>query len=134
MALWRGVNLCGDIANMGFRRVVFEGDSLNVVSAMCQDNPCWSSYGQLIEDTRIRFHSLQFYAVRNVDRATNKVAHSLAKMALNRSLDYVWVEEYLSSIRNIVLAKQIPTILINVIHVFQKKYERKKEDILNPSN
>jgi hypothetical protein len=32
-------------------QVIFEGDALTIVNAICQDVPCWRSYGQLIEDT-----------------------------------------------------------------------------------
>jgi hypothetical protein len=32
-------------------QVIFEGNALTIVNAICQDVPCWRSYGQLIEDT-----------------------------------------------------------------------------------
>jgi hypothetical protein len=48
MAAWRAVNFCCDL---GFQRTIFEGDSLNVVNALCMLGSCWNRFGQLIEDT-----------------------------------------------------------------------------------
>jgi hypothetical protein len=44
--------------------------------------PCCNRFGQLIEDTKIRIHSLQTYEVRHTQRDANKAAHRLAKLAL----------------------------------------------------
>jgi hypothetical protein len=55
VALWRVINLCSE---MGFRRMVFKGDLLTVVNAVCKDTPCWSKYGQLLEDIRLIMSSL----------------------------------------------------------------------------
>jgi ribonuclease HI len=51
IAAWHAVNLCVD---RGFHQVVLERDSQIVVSALNQTSPSWSSYGQLLEDTKVK--------------------------------------------------------------------------------
>jgi hypothetical protein len=60
VALWRAVKMCGDL---GCARVIFEGDSLTIVNAVCQDVPCWSNYDQLIEDTHTLLQGFDHYHV-----------------------------------------------------------------------
>lgn len=102
---WQAAKFC---CEHGFQRVIFlrQGDSLLVVSALRKAASCWSSYGQLIDDTKIRLHSLQFYEVRHTRRDANKVAHRLAKATLLNSLDYVLTEECLCYIQSIVFDEQ----------------------------
>jgi len=50
-AAWYVISLCVD---RGYQQVVLEGDSMTVVSALNQSLPNWSSYGQLIKDTKGR--------------------------------------------------------------------------------
>jgi hypothetical protein len=103
VALWRVVSLCGFL---GLQRVVFEGYTVQVVQAMCTESPAWSCYAQLLENTRACLQSLKFYSVKHVCQEANKVAHCLAKLAVNQSLDHVWIGECPSSIHNLVLAKR----------------------------
>jgi hypothetical protein len=39
--------------DLGFQRIIIEGDTLKIVHASKYDNSCWSRYGQLIEDEDI---------------------------------------------------------------------------------
>jgi ribonuclease HI len=49
IAAWHVVSMC---VNCGFQQIVLEGDSMVVVLALNQTMASWSSYGQLIEDTK----------------------------------------------------------------------------------
>lgn len=55
MGAWEAVNLCCD---RGWMQVLLEGESLTVVSALNKVAPCWSAFGQVLEDTRVRLSSL----------------------------------------------------------------------------
>ncbi|XP_062155184.1 uncharacterized protein LOC133863239 [Alnus glutinosa] len=72
MAAWKAVSFCSDL---GLRRATFEGDSLQVVSAMRKDEPCWTSFSQLIEDSMVLLSSLDYFDVRHTRRTSNQAAH-----------------------------------------------------------
>jgi hypothetical protein len=42
IAAWKAANLCYDL---GFQRVIMEGDALVVVQALQQNAPSWCQYG-----------------------------------------------------------------------------------------
>ncbi len=50
LAAWEAVRFYLD---NGLERVVLEGDALVVVNALSQFTACWSSYGHLIDDTKL---------------------------------------------------------------------------------
>jgi hypothetical protein len=51
LGAWQAVVLC---SNLGLQHLNLEGDSMLIVSALNGREPCWSSYGHLIEDTRLK--------------------------------------------------------------------------------
>jgi ribonuclease HI len=104
LAAWHAVNLC---VEKGFHKIVLEGLSLVVVSALNKPLPTWSSYGQLIEDIKVKPKCLQQVEIIHVNRAANLAAHSLAKFAISQLLDELWMEECPSYIQSIVLAEQV---------------------------
>jgi hypothetical protein len=101
--LWQAVELC---CVLGLQKVSFEGNSMIVVSALNSEDHCWSAYGQLIEDTKIKLNSFSSKRVIHVPRVANNVAHCLAKFALSQRLDNVWIEECPSFIQGAVLVEQ----------------------------
>jgi ribonuclease HI len=54
---WKAMTFCRE---MGFRELIFEGDSMNVVTTLRHETSCWSRFGQIIEDTKIKIHSLHY--------------------------------------------------------------------------
>jgi hypothetical protein len=84
-ALKKAVLFCREI---GCQRVVFEGDSMQVEQAVCDDQ-AWNRYAQPIADVRTILHEFPFHKVQYVSRDANKVAHGLVKLAVNRVCDYV---------------------------------------------
>ncbi len=89
-AAWHAVSLCVD---HGFQQVVFEGDSMVVVSALNQTTPSWCSHGQLIENTKEKVPSLHRVKIIYASRVVNLAAHILAKYAISQLLDEVWMNE-----------------------------------------
>jgi hypothetical protein len=53
-----------------------------VVSALCKDSPCLSSFRQILEDTRIRLHDIPCFKVQHIRTTANQATHTLAKAAL----------------------------------------------------
>jgi ribonuclease HI len=78
---------------MGCQRIILEGDSLIIVTALNKDHPCSSSYGQVIDDIRVHLSSFHNHFVSHVSRQANNAAHVLAQFALTLSCDRVWKEE-----------------------------------------
>jgi len=83
LAAWEAVRFCID---SGLTRVVVEGDAQIVVNALNQRSACWSSFGHLIDDTKILLERLLSVNIRHVKRSTNMVAHILAKRAISQLL------------------------------------------------
>jgi ribonuclease HI len=79
---WHALTLC---RQHGFARVIFEGDSQMVVSALQKNNQCWSSFGQIIEDTRHCFPEVQPSEVRFVRLACHQAAHSSKIFEINEN-------------------------------------------------
>jgi ribonuclease HI len=90
MGAWQAVVMCCD---MRFPLVVLEGDSLNVVSALNKEEPCWSSFGHITEDIRAKLQDIPSIRVQHVPREANKVAHLLSKATVSQMLDNSWIEE-----------------------------------------
>jgi len=87
---------------------------MQLVSALCKETLCWSNFGQLIEDTKVRIHCLQTYYVRHTRRDVNKGAHRMAKVALSQLLDRVWLEECPPPSKALYL---LCSLINNIIHL-----------------
>lgn len=88
VAAWHAVLLGREVGGV---RLLLEGDSAEVVSALNGEDPCHRMYGQLIEDIKSYFAHFSSVKVRHVQREANKAAHILAKCAISQLLDKVWV-------------------------------------------
>lgn len=78
---------------LGFDRVILEGDSKIAVRAMNSEDYSGAPFGHIISDIKAlssHFRSLVFH---HTHRQGNKVAHSLARAACNFSLFCTWMEE-----------------------------------------
>jgi exonuclease III/ribonuclease HI len=80
--------------SLGIRRIVLEGDSLQVVHALQMSNGGGFSYGPIIEDAQQLSRRFLEYTVRYVQREANGEAHRLAKLALSREGYMVWRENF----------------------------------------
>lgn len=117
------LEVCNFCSDLGFHKVIFKGDVMTIMNALRHGDPCWSSFGQLIEDTQTQLHSFQSYVVRHIRRYANKAAHQMTKLVLSQLLDQVWLEECLFFIQSIVLAEQEVSFWYMIIwyHFIQKK-------------
>jgi hypothetical protein len=77
---------------------------LNVVAALKKNGPCGSSFGHLIEDTRLWLQRLPHVFIHHVCREANAVAHCLAQLAISQFSDDVRIGDCPSMIRNVLLA------------------------------
>jgi ribonuclease HI len=111
IAAWAAVDMCGQLQ---FTKVVLEGDSMELVKALRNDDVCWNRYGHLIQDAQI-FQRLTEWKVVHVRRSANTEAHKPAKMALSSS------EEHLISSR-------FPFLIPRLSHPKKKKKKKNREN------
>jgi ribonuclease HI len=78
------VDLCWD---MGVFDVILEGDSLEVVNAIKEDQNSRRRYGHILDDIKIVLSSLRSWEVMHVKRDANMAAHRLTKEASKTHLD-----------------------------------------------
>jgi ribonuclease HI len=104
VALWKAVQICGEL---GYTKVVFEGNSLLITESLNQCFPCLKNYGQIIEDTRVVLKSFHFFTVQHVKRGANQAAHMLATLALSQLINCIWRGACPSVIHHIVMTEQV---------------------------
>lgn len=80
LVIWKVVSFCCDL---GLQHVIFEGNSMQVVSALNKDSPCWSNFSNLIEDSNVLLKRFESFVVRHTCRAANQASHRLAKTTLS---------------------------------------------------
>jgi hypothetical protein len=124
VAVWHAAQF---VCEMGYQKVVLEGNSLSVISALQRVGPCGSGCGQLISDTQIILSSLEHHSFKHVKRDANKAAHGIGKFALSQLLDKVWVDGCSPIIQHIVLAEQAEDYWSMKFLFFQKKKKKKKK-------
>jgi hypothetical protein len=76
---------------MGFSNIIMEGDSLEVIHELTRDDNCGTSYGMMINDTKLGLLTIPTWEINHVKQGANIVAHILAKQALVLSEDIVWM-------------------------------------------
>lgn len=69
--------------------MLFEGDSLSVISELKKEGPCVSGCGLLISYIKLILSSLDHLCFQHVKRDANKAAHYIAKFALSQLIDEV---------------------------------------------
>lgn len=102
IAARRGVELSGEL---GIRRLLLEGDALQIVQAISSDVGVWVPYGVIIEDTMQMLQRFQEHDVMHIQREANQAAHHLAKLALTLGVNRVWREDFPESLHDIVTAE-----------------------------
>jgi hypothetical protein len=78
---------------MGYSNVLLEGDALEVVLALQNDEGA-SSFGNLVIETKGLLSCFGSGLFQHVGREGNKAAHCLAKYAVVNHLNHMWVESY----------------------------------------
>ena len=107
--------------DMGFRNIIMQGDSLNVVKALKSQSDDNSYFGLVINDCKSLSCLFSSSLVSHVRRVGNSVAHALAKFALD-SIDSVWIEKIPSCIGSVVATDLVPCIFFSVKKKMPYKY------------
>ena len=85
-----GLQLAHDI---GIKRVILEGDSANTNKALGSLEEDYSWLGNEVTEARHLLQSLEAWELSTVKRDVSKVAHMLARKALQVNEPNVWMEE-----------------------------------------
>jgi ribonuclease HI len=91
----------------GVQQLILEGDAKQIIDAIRAKDGNDSMIGHLIDDVRQSLRGISRWQVNHVLREANRVAHELAKLALKKENDNVWVEECPSCIRGFLLTEQL---------------------------
>ncbi|KAK8535167.1 hypothetical protein V6N12_056696 [Hibiscus sabdariffa] len=78
---------------LGFRRVVIEGDSLTVVKKVCSLTSDGSLISPIIYDIRAVAREFVSIGFQFIHRTGNNVAHALARVGRGQQVPSYWVEE-----------------------------------------
>ena len=78
---------------VGFSRVIIEGDCLNVMRALSVSIENSSLLGHIYEDIKFNLRGMQVLSINWVKRGGNMVTHALAKHARNLINDLYWIED-----------------------------------------
>lgn len=84
--------------------IVVERNSSIVANALRTKNSGMASYGVLIDDARVLERNFTELTYSYTRREGNKVAHGLARLALNLSNTNVWIKDIPSSLSHFVQA------------------------------
>jgi hypothetical protein len=101
LVAWKMAELC---VKLGFNDVLLEGDSLEVVQALCKEECIWGRYETLINDSKLLLQQVHAWKACHVKRSANEVAHRLAKLALTMCEERLWREDYPLCVQNVVIA------------------------------
>uniref|UniRef100_A0A7N2MU32 Reverse transcriptase domain-containing protein n=1 Tax=Quercus lobata TaxID=97700 RepID=A0A7N2MU32_QUELO len=90
--------------DLGFQRLILEGDSLEVIQALLERTETLTPTGLLLEDVRSLSQNFDLLLYSHTKRDGNAVAHSLAKYALRIPDFLAWMEDVPTHIQSIVQA------------------------------
>lgn len=94
--------------DVGLSEVEMEGGSLLICNASKDRDPCFASFGNIIEDTLALAGGLQRVLISHVKRDGNKAAHILARQAAQLSCDcLVWLEDVPEFLESVILSEMI---------------------------
>ena len=93
---------------VGLSEVEVEDDSLIICEALKNREPCFASYGNIVDNTLVLTHGLQCVSISQVKREGNKAAHLLTRHAVSLSCDcLVWLEDIPTFLESVIYAKLI---------------------------
>jgi ribonuclease HI len=78
---------------MGFSKIIYECDSLQVVKAICDPGSYYVRIGHFVYAIRKYASEFIFCSWFHCCRESNTVAHQLAREASSKCLSYSWIEE-----------------------------------------
>uniref|UniRef100_A0A2N9EM29 RNase H type-1 domain-containing protein n=1 Tax=Fagus sylvatica TaxID=28930 RepID=A0A2N9EM29_FAGSY len=106
IAVREAVQLARDV---GLAEVEVEGDSLVILHALKQQEVCFASYGDIIQDIHQLACSLDRVVFSHVRRTENRVTHVLARNAIGLSSDFlVWLEDVPPFLEDVIQSEFSP--------------------------
>jgi ribonuclease HI len=87
---------------LGVERVIFEGDSLEVVNAVKNGNSCWARYGMMVNTCLEELRTIPTWDFRHVQHEGNRAAHRLAKQSFVFRDTRVWLGILPSCIQDVL--------------------------------
>ena len=99
LAASRALELAADI---GLDNVIVEGDSLVVTQALKSKVVGLAAYGLLIRDAFSLAGNFSEVSYSHIKREGNKVAHGLAKLAVNSAECVIWMKEVPPTIYHLI--------------------------------
>nr|XP_023903860.1 uncharacterized protein LOC112015657 [Quercus suber] len=84
--------------NLGFQKVILEGDSLGLIKALKAEEHNLSLLGLLVEDVKLVANNFVSLSYSHIKRNGNSVAHNLVKHAIRIPNFQVWIEDVPSHI------------------------------------
>lgn len=84
--------------SLGLRRIILEGDALEIVSKLKHDENWLGSYGNILLEEKQLLCTCIDWKVQHVHRQGNRVAHQLAKLALQLQQETIWTNNFPSCI------------------------------------
>jgi ribonuclease HI len=106
-ALFHGLKHCKEL---GISKLVVEGDSKVIISAVQNRDASSSRFGYLIDDIVMILDSSPYWQIVHVRRESNRATHGLAKVALKTVFDRRWDFSILDCIRDVVLTESLATV------------------------
>ena len=79
--------------DVGFSKLVIEGDNVAVMSSLSHGGPNLSRLGHVVQDIQWLTTGLRWAQFSHVKRSANSVAHVPARHAKNVVEDMIWLEE-----------------------------------------
>ncbi|XP_065616451.1 uncharacterized protein LOC136061926 [Quercus suber] len=86
------------VYDLGFQKVILEGDSLGLIKALKAEEHNLSPLGLLVEDVKLVANNFVSLSYSHIKRSGNSVAHNLAKHAIRIPDFQVWMEDVPSHI------------------------------------
>ena len=110
----------------GFTRVVLEGDSQTLITALKTGSHTLAHFGHIVQDIRYLASSLSNVSYSHVHRQCNTVAHSLVRWAIIFSFLQVWMEDVPQELADVLQADLQSLWLIKCKALILKKRIKKK--------
>jgi ribonuclease HI len=94
---WAAVELA---TRMGFQRVIFEGDALEIIQVLNREGESWAINGQMLNEIKSALMQNQGWCVQYVSRVANGIAHNLARLAFTYGEVREWRTDFPISVED----------------------------------
>ncbi|XVF48516.1 hypothetical protein PTKIN_Ptkin03bG0196900 [Pterospermum kingtungense] len=89
--------------DMGFRRIILEGDCSSVMGRLSAYEADLSAVGMILEEAKNMIGLFVSCVFSHTLREGNRAAHATAQLGVSQRSDVIWVEDYHASILSIII-------------------------------